>query len=193
MRIRLALERRRSAAYWRSSGAIYQRSRHSFAPGDRDYAATAKHALVHFSRNNKNDAHLTISGAAGESTAALARIPQGDRAAMQKVYRLTSAKLFGVCVRILGERTEAEDVLQEVYLTVWRKAATFDAGRASPMTWLIAIARNRCIDRLRTTQQSRRMEPIDAADNVMDPGASRLGSSLSKRTWQPSLPWPPRE
>ena len=49
-----------------------------------------------------------------------------------------------------------------------RKAATFDAGRASPMTWLIAIARNRCIDRLRTTRQSRRMEPIDAADNVMD-------------------------
>jgi hypothetical protein len=67
MRMRLPLERRRSAAYWRSSGAIYQRSRHSFAPGDRDYAATAKHALVHFSRNNKNDAHLTISGAAGES------------------------------------------------------------------------------------------------------------------------------
>ena len=50
--------------------------------------------------------------------AALARIPQGDRAAMQTVYRLTSAKLFGVCLRILGERTEAEDVLQEVYLTV---------------------------------------------------------------------------
>jgi len=101
-------------------------------------------------------------------TTALARIPQGDRAAMQKVYRLTSAKLFGVCLRILGERNEAEDVLQEVYLTVWRKAATFDAGRASPMTWLIAIARNRCIDRLRTTRQSRRMEPIDAADNVTD-------------------------
>jgi hypothetical protein len=65
--MRLPLEGRRSAAYWRNSGAIYQRSRHSFAPGDHDYAATAKHALVHFSRNNKNDAHQTISGAAGES------------------------------------------------------------------------------------------------------------------------------
>ena len=65
-------------------------------------------------------------------TTALARISQGDRAAMQKVYRLTSAKLFGVCLRILGERTEAEDVLQEVYLTVWRKAATFgDASRVA--------------------------------------------------------------
>src|SRR5262245_50662852 len=66
--------------------------------------------------------------------AALGQIPAGDRTALQTVYRLTSAKLFGVCLRILGERSEAEDVLQEVYVTVWRKAAEFDASRASPMT-----------------------------------------------------------
>ncbi|HZD91076.1 MAG TPA: sigma-70 family RNA polymerase sigma factor, partial [Pseudolabrys sp.] len=81
--------------------------------------------------------------------AALARIPTGDRAALQTVYRLTSAKLFGVALRILGERSEAEDVLQDAYLTVWRRAGDFDATRSSPMTWLIAIARNRAIDRLR--------------------------------------------
>ena len=100
--------------------------------------------------------------------AALGRIPAGDRAALQTVYRLTSAKLFGVCLRILGERGEAEDVLQEVYVTVWGKAANFDAGRASPMTWLIAIARNRSIDRLRATRQSRKMDPIEAAAEVAD-------------------------
>lgn len=100
--------------------------------------------------------------------AALARIPGGDRTALQTVYRLTSAKLFGVCLRILGERSEAEDVLQEVYLTVWRKAGDFDAARASPMTWLIAIARNRAIDRLRASRQSRNMAQIDAADDVAD-------------------------
>jgi RNA polymerase sigma-70 factor (ECF subfamily) len=100
--------------------------------------------------------------------AALVRIPAGDRAALQTVYRLTSAKLFGVCLRILGERSEAEDVLQEVYVTVWRKAADFDAARASPMTWLIAIARNRAIDRLRATKRSRHMDPIEAADDVAD-------------------------
>jgi RNA polymerase sigma-70 factor (ECF subfamily) len=104
--------------------------------------------------------------------AALARVPAGDRAALQTVYRLTSAKLFGVVLRILGERSEAEDVLQEVYVTVWRKAADFDADRASPMTWLIAIARNRAIDRLRATKQSRRMEPIDAAADLADSGPS---------------------
>ena len=99
---------------------------------------------------------------------ALARIPGGDRAALQTVYRLTSAKLFGVVIRILGERGEAEDVLQEVFMTVWRKAADFDPGRASPMTWLIAIARNRAIDRLRATKVSRRMDPIDAAVDIAD-------------------------
>jgi len=103
--------------------------------------------------------------------AALARIPAGDRTALQTVYRLTSAKLFGVCLRILGERGEAEDVLQEVYVTVWRKAADFDASRASPMTWLIAIARNRSIDRLRASRQSRNMDPIDAAEEVADSAA----------------------
>ncbi|HEY0223278.1 MAG TPA: sigma-70 family RNA polymerase sigma factor [Pseudolabrys sp.] len=107
--------------------------------------------------------------------AALARIPAGDRPALQTVYRLTSAKLFGVCLRILEERSEAEDVLQEVYVTVWRKAAAFDPARASPMTWLIAIARNRAIDRLRATRQSRHMEPIDTAAEVADtaPAADR--------------------
>ena len=100
--------------------------------------------------------------------AALGRIPGGDRAALQTIYRLTSAKLFGVVLRILAERSEAEDVLQEVFVTVWRKAADFDPNRASPMTWLIAIARNRAIDRLRASRQSRHMNPIDAAGEVAD-------------------------
>ena len=102
--------------------------------------------------------------------AALSRIAGGERAGLQTTYRLTSAKLFGVCLRILSDRAEAEDVLQEVYLTVWRRAADFDASRASPMTWLITIARNRAIDRLRAQKQTRRMDPLDAAAEVVDPG-----------------------
>jgi RNA polymerase sigma factor (sigma-70 family) len=115
--------------------------------------------------------------------AALTRIPAGDRAALQTVYRLTSAKLFGVVLRILGERSEAEDVLQEVYVTVWRKAADFDAARASPMTWMIAIARNRAIDRLRATRQSRRMEPIEAVVDFADdaPAADSTLESAQER------------
>jgi RNA polymerase sigma factor (sigma-70 family) len=100
--------------------------------------------------------------------AALARVAVGDRNALQTVYRLTSAKLFAVCLRILGEPAEAEDAMQEVYMTVWRKAAQFDAGLSSPMTWLIAIARNRAIDQLRARGRNRSMEPIDAATDLPD-------------------------
>jgi RNA polymerase sigma-70 factor (ECF subfamily) len=100
--------------------------------------------------------------------AALAAAGRGDRNALQTVYRLTAAKLFAVCMRILGERGEAEDVLQEVYLTVWRKAAAFDPALSSPMTWLIAIARNRAINHLRTRGQNRHMEPIEEAVELAD-------------------------
>jgi RNA polymerase sigma-70 factor, ECF subfamily len=126
----------------------------------------------------ENNRHLVAS--------ALARIGAGDRAALQTVYRLTSAKLFGVCLRILGEPGEAEDALQEVFVTVWRKAGDFDPGRASPMTWLIAITRNRAIDRLRVTRRSRRMDPIDAAAGVADE-AALAGDALEKAQEQARL------
>ena len=94
--------------------------------------------------------------------AAINRVAGGDRAALRLVYSKTSAKLFGVCLRILGDRSEAEDVLQDVYLTVWRKAASFDEAVASPITWLVAIARNRstgCALALRLGRTPRSMLP----------------------------------
>lgn len=77
---------------------------------------------------------------------ALAKVASGDRAALQQVYRLTSAKLFGVCLRISRDREAAEDILQDVYLKVWNRAGRFDPERASPITWLCVIARNTAID-----------------------------------------------
>jgi RNA polymerase sigma-70 factor (ECF subfamily) len=107
-------------------------------------------------------------------TGALLRVGDGEAAALKEVYERTSAKLFGVCLRILNDRSEAEDVLQEVYLTVWRKASSFDPARASPITWLVAIARNRSIDRLRSTAGGRRLEPIEAAEEVRDPAPAAV-------------------
>lgn len=74
---------------------------------------------------------------------------QEDRQAFARLYSLTSAKLFGVCLRICGERQTAEDVLQEVYVTVWKRAGGYEPGRGSPIAWLATIARNRSIDRRR--------------------------------------------
>lgn len=108
----------------------------------------------------------------------LAATAEADRDALARVYRATSAKLFGVCLRILNDRQAAEEVLQEVYLTVWRKADQFERGRASPMTWLIAIARNKAIDRLRE-RGGPPLEPLEAGAAVPDPAprADALGET----------------
>ena len=81
---------------------------------------------------------------------ALSRTAGGDRAALREVYDLTAGKLFGICLRICRDREVAEDILQDVYLKVWNRAGRFDAGRASPITWLSAIARNAAIDWVRS-------------------------------------------
>src|SRR5205814_361732 len=107
--------------------------------------------------------------------AALIRIAAGDRAALTLLYRDTSAKLFAVCLRILKVRGEAEDVLQEIYPSIWQRAGTFDAARASPMTWLVAIARNRSIDRLRSGAMLRRVKTIDPNEPMLVAGEYVLG------------------
>jgi RNA polymerase sigma-70 factor (ECF subfamily) len=79
-------------------------------------------------------------------SADLRLVATGDRRAFERVYERTCAKLMGICLGVVGERAAAEDVLQEVYVIVWRQAARFDPARASPITWLGMIARNRAID-----------------------------------------------
>jgi RNA polymerase sigma-70 factor (ECF subfamily) len=97
----------------------------------------------------------------------LLRVAAGDRAAFRDIYARTSAKLLGVTLRILGTRAEAEDALQEVYTRVWLHARRFDPGRGAGMTWLIAIARNHAIDRLRARPQAAPGDE-DALDAVAD-------------------------
>jgi RNA polymerase sigma-70 factor (ECF subfamily) len=82
----------------------------------------------------------------------IARIALRDRRAFAALYDATSAKLFGVCLRVLKNRGEAEDTLQEVFLRIWAKADSYAVTGHSPMTWLITIARNLSIDRLRARQ-----------------------------------------
>lgn len=82
----------------------------------------------------------------------LARAGVGDRAAFATLYERTSAQLLGVVLRIQKDRAQAEDILQEVYVNVWRAASGFDAAQSQPLTWLTSIARHRAIDSLRRQQ-----------------------------------------
>jgi RNA polymerase sigma factor (sigma-70 family) len=102
---------------------------------------------------------LDADQARARLVAALGVVRDGDRDALRLVYQMTSAKLFGICLRICGNRSSAEDVLQTVYLRVWDKAGQFDGERASPVTWLATIARNAAID----WQRSVAGRPVAAA------------------------------
>lgn len=82
----------------------------------------------------------------------IAGVAQGDKSAFARLYGLTHAKLLGVALRILRDRAQAEDVLQESYLKIWRHAASYDPAIASPMTWMATIVRHGAIDAVRKRQ-----------------------------------------
>ena len=79
----------------------------------------------------------------------LAAVAKGDQAALERLYGATRAKLYGVLLRILGRPALADEVMQETYLKVWKTADKFDPTIASPITWMVALARNRAIDIVR--------------------------------------------
>ena len=97
-----------------------------------------------------------------------------DRAAFQTLYRDTSAKLMGVLLRILKERAEAEDALQEVYTRVWLRAGRYDAAKGRGMTWLIAIARNLAINRLRARPEATSDDGLDLVQDSAPRAETRL-------------------
>ena len=112
------------------------------------------------------------SGTATEAREALreamARLAAGDEAALEQIYAATRVKLFGICLRILGDRKEAEDALQDVYVNLWQRADRYDPDRASPISWLATFARNRAVDRLRTGKVRGGAVPVEEAAPLQD-------------------------
>ena len=97
---------------------------------------------------------------APRNEALLRRLTAGDPAALGEFYDLYAGLVNGLAVRILRDAAEAEDLVQEVFIQVWRQAARYDPGRGSPEAWLCTIARSRALDRLRR-RAARREEPGD--------------------------------
>jgi RNA polymerase sigma-70 factor (ECF subfamily) len=127
-----------------------------------------------------------VSGMLGQTELVwlLAAVAKGDQAAFERLYVATRAKLYGVSVRILRRGDLADEVLQETYFKVWRSAGEFNPRLASPITWMVAIARNGALDMLRKrTEVSIEDEPqaneVPAVE--VDPLAGRQMTDELKR------------
>ena len=94
----------------------------------------------------------------------LRAVASGDEAALASIYDRYASILLGLLLRILHSRGEAEDVLQEVFLQVWRRAGDFDEARGRGFTWLVTLARSRAIDRLRALDARARTATASASE-----------------------------
>lgn len=105
---------------------------------------------------------------AAEIADLIARCALRDRQAFRALYQRTSAKLYGVTLRILRNRAEADEALQEVYVKIWQRADRYVPGNYSPISWLVAVARNHALDVLRARKPAG--DDIDLALDVADAG-----------------------
>lgn len=108
---------------------------------------------------------------------------RGEQKAFAELYKRTSAMLFGVCLRMLRDRGEAEEVLQETYTSVWRYAASFDAAKAGAITWLVTLSRNKAIDRLRQRRVQAPADP-EALEEVLDERPTPAADAQSSQEYE---------
>jgi RNA polymerase sigma-70 factor, ECF subfamily len=113
------------------------------------------------------------------------RAAGGDQSAMAELYDASCGRVFGLAVRILGERNLAEDAVVEVYAQAWRDASSFDAQRGNARAWLLTLARSRAIDILRSRRREPPSEPLEAAVEVHSagPGPEDESSELQRRNY----------
>ena len=95
----------------------------------------------------------------------LSRAGQGDRKAFERLYQATSAKLFGLALRILASRDLAEEALQDAFVKIWHSADTYQTDKAAVMTWMTAIVRNRCLDLLRAAPREHGLNEDESFDD----------------------------
>jgi RNA polymerase sigma-70 factor, ECF subfamily len=113
----------------------------------------------------------------------LGEISRRQEKAMADLYDRTSPLVYGLALRMLGEKCAAEEITQDVYMQVWRTANTFDPARGNALSWIVTIARSRALDRLRSSKARLRWEhQRDVADVFRDPGPDpECASSESER------------
>jgi len=122
-------------------------------------------------------------------------VARGDEAALARLYDGYRVILFSLLVRILNSREEAEDILQDVFIQVWRRAKDFDEKRGRPFTWLVTLTRSRAIDRLRQLGARQRLAASaerDQSDEASDALADTI-KAARKEIVQRALAQLPQE
>lgn len=110
----------------------------------------------------------------------LKRSSRGDTAAFADFYDSTAARAFGLAVRVVRDRTQAEEVTQEAYLEVWRNVARYDASRGSAIGWLLTIVHRKAVDRVRSAEAASRRDTSYHRDNqVVDHDATAEAAESS--------------
>ena len=107
--------------------------------------------------------------------ALLARVALGDRSSFRRLYDATAPSLLGVALRILRDRARAEDVVQEAFVGVWHRAASYRESAGAPMAWLTAIVRNRALDAMRSESRHATDSLTDDEDAMRDVEDERPG------------------
>ncbi len=115
-------------------------------------------------------------------TTLLARVGTGDRGAFRAVFEVTRGKVFGICMRMLRNRAEAEEALQDVFVKIWQHAAGFRGDSAKPMAWVQTIARNRCLEILRRRGVDDAEWNDDVAERLADESPSPEQQALKGAT-----------
>lgn len=130
----------------------------------------------------------TAHSGAGDEAELLKRIKARDENALAELYDLYNGLLYGMIISVVKKREEAEDLLQEVFVTVWEKASTFDEERGNVYSWLVTLTRNKAIDRIRSKDyktQQKATHDVDAPEfslegNKYDPLESTIFSDRTE-------------
>jgi RNA polymerase sigma-70 factor (ECF subfamily) len=122
-----------------------------------------------------------------DDRALVGRIASGDEVAFELAYDRHGGLLFGSLVRFLGDREAAAEVVQDAFVTLWRRASSFDPNAGSLPGWLLAIARHRAIDRLRGEGRRPTLAPVEFLDDARDSDRERDPAGVADRRWAVSV------
>ncbi len=138
-----------------------------------DAPATPQRRSLSDAEDNQNNADKEL----------MRRLVGGDEAAFASFYRRFAPGLFSMIYQILQDQKESEDVMQEAFVQMWKKAATYDSGRSGLFTWAVMISRNKAIDRLRSRQRrSRTVEAAAAELEAVPPESAQQADELLDRS-----------